>query len=59
MMFTAVRMNAGFVLSLESLNQLLTQDTKYLLFIVNAKILTKALKNLKAIAINSVSRFCL
>lgn len=59
MMFTAVRMNAGFVLSLESLNQLLTQDTKYLLFTVNAKILTKALKNLKAIAINSVSRFCL
>lgn len=59
MMFTAVRMNAGFVLSLESLNQLLTQDTKYLLFTINAKILTKALKNLKAIAINSVSRFCL
>lgn len=59
MMFTAVRMNAGLVLSLESLNQLLTQDTKYLLFTVNAKILTKALKNLKAIAINSVSRFCL
>lgn len=59
MMFTAVRMNAGFVLSLESLNQLLTQDTKYLLFTVNANILTKALKNLKAIAINSVSRFCL
>lgn len=59
MMFTAVRMNAGFVLSLESLNQLLTQDTKYLLLTVNAKILTKALKNLKAIAINSVSRFCL